>query len=680
MATLLSKRQPASHAKNYTNNLNDFHQEIINAGLTPPAKIIDDGQIHRFSSNGKRGDSAGWYRFYPDGVPAGSFGCWRLDVAQTWSSKSPDTMTPAERESHRKRVEATQAQREAEAIRRHQEAAVRAQRLWADAEPADAEHPYLVNKSVRPHGLRKIGDDLLLPITVNGRIASTQTIQPDGGKLFLTGGEVAGGYYLIGDTANAETLLIAEGFATAASLHEATGFPAVVALNAGNLGKVAVVMQKQYPGVSLMICGDNDAETDGNPGKKKATEAAAACGGVAVFPGAGTDFNDMAQSEGLDAVKAIITGAMPAKWFQPISSDEWSTARLSPDCIVENYLFADVALLIAPGGVGKTTLILYEAICITLGLPLYGRRIARPGPVAILTAEDGRELLIARLNRIAGAMGLTAEQVARVQRSVLIEYVGNSPFRLTEVVGDTVVLSPVTDALISRIKPLNPAVVVIDPAVSFGVGESRVNDAEQGLVMAARRIRDAVNCCVRYVHHTGKGNARDKTIDQYSGRGGSAFADGARMVSVLQSLEPGEWKKATGEPLPNGCTGMVLALPKLSYAPPQADIFIERDGYSYRSTGPQPEQSLGEVQASHDAVVLDFIIEQHRAGVHYSRKSIEGSGRTGLRRNDLRAAVERLIVDGKLLDEKGRNNARTLIPAAIKNDADETAYLAASRG
>lgn len=675
MATPFQK-QPHT-PKHYTNNLNDFHQAISAAGLTPPAGIIGDGQIRRFSSNGKRGDDSGWYVFHPDDPVAGAFGCFRLSLKQGWCSKSPNTMTPVELESHRKRVEATQAQLEAETIRRHQEAAAKAQKLWADAEPASPDHPYLQGKGVQPHGLRQIGDDLLLPVTIDGRTTSTQTISPNGGKRFLVGGEVAGGHYLIGKTTGTETLLVAEGFATAASLHEATGFPVICALNANNLEKVARAMQKQYPGVSLMICGDDDAKTDGNPGRKKATEAAEACGGVAVFPSTGTDFNDMAQSEGLDAVKTIITGAMPAKWFQPISADEWVTARLSPDCIVENYLFADVALMIAPGGVGKTTLILYEAICITLGLPLYGRRIARPGAVAILTAEDGRELLIARLNRIAREMDLTAEQVARVQRSVLIEYVGNSPFRLTEVVGDVVVLSPMVDALISRIKPLNPAMVVIDPAVSFGVGESRVNDAEQGLVMAARRIRDAVNCCVRYVHHSGKSNARDKTTDQYSGRGGSAFADGARMVAVLQSLDASEWKSATGKPLPNGHTGMVLALPKLSYAPPQPDIFIERNGYLYQSTGAKPEQSTEEVQASHDAMVFDFITEQYRCGVRYSRKSIEDSGRTGLRRNDLRAAISRLITDGKLLDEKGAGNSHALVPRAIKDDSDEAAYLMA---
>lgn len=52
---------------------------------------------------------------------------------------------------------------------------------------------------------------------------------------------------------------------------------------------------------------------------------------------------------------------------------------------------------VAPGGTGKTTLILYEAICIALGLPLYGLEVKKPGPVLILTAEDSREMLLYRL-------------------------------------------------------------------------------------------------------------------------------------------------------------------------------------------------------------------------------------------------------------------------------------------
>lgn len=73
-----------------------FRQAIEAAGLTPPEFILADGQRHRFSSNGRRGDDAGWYFLHLDGVAAGAFGCWRLGISQKWSSKSEGAMTVAE--------------------------------------------------------------------------------------------------------------------------------------------------------------------------------------------------------------------------------------------------------------------------------------------------------------------------------------------------------------------------------------------------------------------------------------------------------------------------------------------------------------------------------------------------------------------------------------------------------
>lgn len=101
-------------------------------------------------------------------------------------------------------------------------------------------------------------------------------------------------------------------------------------------------------------------------------------------------------------------------------------ARSSPDCIVENYLFADVGVLFAPGGVGKTTLVLYESICIALGLPLYDLEVKKPGPVMILTAEDSREMLIARLRAICAAMELSYPQIRTVRERVQISDVTGS--------------------------------------------------------------------------------------------------------------------------------------------------------------------------------------------------------------------------------------------------------------
>lgn len=274
-----------------------------------------------------------------------------------------------------------------------------------------------------------------------------------------------------------------------------------------------------------------------------------------------------------------------AAWEVPpeISEDEWSAARSAPDCIVENYLFADVALLIAPGGTGKTTLIIYEAVHIALGLPLYGLDVRKPGPVLILTAEDTREMLIARLRAISEAMGLSPAQRRTVQSGIRISDLSGGGCKLTAVLDDVVRPNHLVDEIIAAGRDLHPVLVVIDPAVSFGVGESRVNDAEQGLIEAARRIRRAWCCCIRYVHHSGKQNARDKSVDQYAGRGGSAFADGARMVAVLASHDAGEWHRLTGCDLLPGETALQLARPKLSYCAPQQPLYLVRDGYGFRS-------------------------------------------------------------------------------------------------
>lgn len=300
MATPFLK-QPAAHV-NYNNNSNEFHQVISAAGLTPPNRIVDDGQIHRFSSNGKRGDDAGWYVFHSDGIAAGAFGCWRQGLVQDWCSKSPDTMTPAEQESHRKRVEAMRLEREAETIQRRQEAAAKAQKLWADAKQVDAEHPYLVRKNVRPHGLRHVNDELILrhrddapslryrrdalivPLYNGGQLASLQFIMPDGEKRFLTGGQIKGSYSPIGAMQPGQGIYVCEGWATGATIHQSTGCPVICAMNADNLLDVGRYLRCEFPHKELVIAGDDDRLTKGNPGRKAALLAASTLDCDVVFP------------------------------------------------------------------------------------------------------------------------------------------------------------------------------------------------------------------------------------------------------------------------------------------------------------------------------------------------------------------------------------------------------------
>ena len=297
--------------------VDQFRQAIEAAGLTAPDRIVADGKLHRFASNGAPHDDAGWYVLHDDGVPAGMFGCWRSSVSQTWCGKSDQQLTEAERTEHRRRVNAAKQQREADEQLRQLSAAATAKTLWDMAVPASAEHPYLKRKGVQPHGLHVSDDNrLIVPVLINDAISSVQFINENGDKRFLPGGAVKGGAYLIGDLSKTTAILVAEGFATGASLHEATGFPVVVAYNAGNLLPVAQQVRQAYPHASIVLCADNDCHADGttNIGRLAATAAAMAIRGLVATPETidhhATDWNDVHVQRGLEAVRAGIDGAL----------------------------------------------------------------------------------------------------------------------------------------------------------------------------------------------------------------------------------------------------------------------------------------------------------------------------------------------------------------------------------
>jgi putative DNA primase/helicase len=126
---------------------------------------------------------------------------------------------------------------------------------------------------------------------------------------------IKGCYHAIGKPNG--TLCVCEGYATGASIHEATGYAVAVAFNAGNLGPVARALREKYPKIRLVICADDDQWTKGNPGVTKATEAARAVGAEIAIPRfknlseKPTYFNDLARLEERKAVQNAIQNASP---------------------------------------------------------------------------------------------------------------------------------------------------------------------------------------------------------------------------------------------------------------------------------------------------------------------------------------------------------------------------------
>lgn len=284
-----------------------FRDAMQAAGLSVPETVTADGVLHRFSSNGKRGDDSGWYVLHGDGVPAGSFGCWRSGLAETWSANIGRELTDEERRANRARMELLKRERQQEQVKRHVAAAKRAAEIWNAAEVA-ASHQYLIKKQVNAYGLRLHEDLLVIPMRdADRRLSSLQFIRLAGDKRFLTGGKVTGCYHTIGEPV--DLLCIVEGYATGATIHQVTGQAVAIAFNAGNLQPVALALRRKYRNLRLLICADNDHKTEGNPGVTKAQEAAKAANALVAVPefeGDGTDFNDMCRLHGADVVKAAL--------------------------------------------------------------------------------------------------------------------------------------------------------------------------------------------------------------------------------------------------------------------------------------------------------------------------------------------------------------------------------------
>jgi putative DNA primase/helicase len=285
-----------------------FRDAIASAGLAPPDEIIGDGKIHRFSTNGRAKDDAGWYIFHDDERPAGRFGCNRSGVDATWSSKSEREFTPAEKRAWRERMEQARQQREADQQAERAACAATAAEMWERAQPGP--HPYAERKLIPTDGARVLDGELLIPMRHGpGALVGLQRIRPDGTKLFLKGTPAGGAYTVLGKPTKSGPVVICEGWATGASIRLATGYCVVVAFNAGNLQPVAAKIRAALPDAVLIIGADDDFQTEGNPGRASAYAAALAVGATIATPlwagerGRGTDFNDLHAAEGLDAVR-----------------------------------------------------------------------------------------------------------------------------------------------------------------------------------------------------------------------------------------------------------------------------------------------------------------------------------------------------------------------------------------
>ena len=318
----------------YQDNVQDqFKNRLLEAGL-----IVDnvqmDGKTHRVPvDSDKRGAKSGSYKGYLDGRPAGSFINYKTGEFGNWKADAPKRLTPKEKERLITQAKINHEIREKEVIEKQEKAANIAKEVVKFAIPASNNHTYLLKKHINAdfifqaneETIKKANEllgnghnikngDLIVPMLNNkNEIRSLQIIKENGFKGFLAGGQVTGLYNSLGEKKEGKPIWIAEGLATAKSLHEATGDQVIVAFNASNLIHVGEEIRKANPDSDIYFGADNDRHLPlkepplPNVGIEKATEAANKINGLVIVPSFGSerdgvDWNDVAQVEGLDGL------------------------------------------------------------------------------------------------------------------------------------------------------------------------------------------------------------------------------------------------------------------------------------------------------------------------------------------------------------------------------------------
>ena len=471
---------------------------MSDAGIEPPDDIRMDGAIHRFKSgtSGKTGagDKSGWYVAYSDGIPAGRFGCWRADIEVIWRADIGRSLTPFDEINHARRMSEARVARDAEIARTREVAAVTVDAIWSGGAAATLDHPYIQAKGIQVHGARVTGDGrLMLPLYGDdGVLASIQYISASGDKKYHTGGATAGKFKQFGDIG--ETVYIAEGFATAATIYEVTGACVLAAYSANNLQPIAEMIRARSSTINIIMVADND---ESGVGLRKATEAAEAVAGRVIMPPVEGDANDYALN-GHD-LSALLSPPVN-DWLIP--ADDFCQQPAPIKWMVKGWL-QDQALIMVhgPSGGGKTFVVLDWCMRMAGGYGDWMGAKVRDGNVVYLAGEGHH-----------GLRGRVAAWKHHNQCARLNMWLSRDGCDLNTHAG----LQRVFDNLDAM--PVKPKIIVVDTLHRFLSGDENSSVDTKSMLDACAKVMQRYECSVLLVHHTGVNEEA-----QHRARGSSAW-------------------------------------------------------------------------------------------------------------------------------------------------------------
>lgn len=479
---------------------NQLRAAMVAAGITPPNKMKFDGKVKRFSTNGKSSDAAGWYIIHLGPYPCGAFGDWRANKQYNFKfqrlgaeySREEEVAIKAQMVKIREQIEqAKEEEREG--------AAMQAKKLWDYAQFASDDYVYLRRKNVKAHHARMSPTgDLIIPIyNVAGELRSLQFISANGAKKFYTGGEVKGNFSLVGEPlipGSSLPIFLVEGFATAASVYEATDCPCYISFSASNLAPVAENLRKLYgPVQKIIIVADNDENRTGEEAAKMAASRAG-CNYLLCPQG---DANDYAQTNDLRHFllpeMEKDTGLMIFRELDAIFGNQ-ITEYEAPDELIEELICKNtVNIIYGASNSGKTFWAVEMAAAVCSGRKFMERETEHCG-VVYLATEASRS--------VEARLKVVEMQYPDCDMSNLL--VIRKPISFYE---NDVDCANVIQAIkaFERIKGIKVGLIIADTLARIAAGANENSGEDMGPVLKKfDALRAASGAAVAIIHHSGK--------------------------------------------------------------------------------------------------------------------------------------------------------------------------------
>lgn len=498
-----------------------------------------DGKLHRFSRDSKKNQPDEWYVCYEGLSKKGNsylichYGTWS-GGQEAFTYNSYETSLGISQEE-RAEIDAIEKQRkkqlDQELYKEKKKRIEKAQNTWDQSleNPTTKEHTaYLERKQVKAYGIKYRVDyhgipAIVIPLSdINGQLQAIQCIQEDGSKKIY--GVKKGNFHVIGMIVTQLPIFITEGYATAASIHQATNSPVVVAFDCGNLKLVVHNLREKYPLAKLIIAADDDHEVPENPGRTKAEEVAKIYGcdvivpifsDDSIFPSNErfTDFNDLHVHFGIDKVaeqlnkiqiqeknsEFVITEnnesnrQASTRTFQFRSAYSLMQEPSKVNWLIKSYIdHCSLIQLFGEPGSMKSFLAIDMGLSIASGHDWHGLSIRKKGLVFYIAGE--------------GFSGLSKRLKAwSIEKNVDLKEI---PFFVSD--RPAQILDPFNiKEVISAIENLknqygNPVFVIVDTLNrNFGPGdENKTEDMTKFVNCIDTNIRLKYGCAVLIVHHS----------------------------------------------------------------------------------------------------------------------------------------------------------------------------------